>query len=61
MNIKELQQAVALLSPDELAEFAQWFDSFWEAEWDRQIEAEMTAKGSDVVEESLDSIFGENR
>lgn len=46
MSIKELEQAVTQLPPEELARFAAWFDAWreqeWEA-WDRQIEADVQA------------------
>jgi hypothetical protein len=43
MTVQELEKAVAKLSPKELAEFREWFYSFEEDEWDRQIarDAEM--------------------
>lgn len=37
MTVKELEKAVAKLSPEELAEFRAWFLAFEEDEWDRQI------------------------
>jgi hypothetical protein len=37
MTVNELEQAVARMSPAELAEFAAWFDRFYSQAWDRQI------------------------
>jgi hypothetical protein len=37
MTVKELERAVAGLSPEELAEFREWFHAFEQDEWDRQI------------------------
>jgi hypothetical protein len=37
MTVQELEKAVAKLSPEELAEFRDWFHAFEEDEWDRQI------------------------
>jgi hypothetical protein len=37
MTVKELERAVARLSPDELAEFREWFHAFEQDEWDHQI------------------------
>lgn len=37
MTIKELEKAVAKLSPEELAEFREWFLAFEEDAWDCQI------------------------
>ena len=44
MTVKELEKAVAGLSPEELAEFRAWFQTFDMDRWDRQI-AEDTAAG----------------
>jgi len=37
MTVKELEKAVAQLSPEELAEFRAWFQDYDMDEWDRQI------------------------
>ena len=37
MTVKELEKAVANLSPHELAEFRAWFQDYDMDEWDRQI------------------------
>jgi hypothetical protein len=37
MTVKELEKAVAKLSPEELAEFRDWFHRFDMDEWDRRI------------------------
>jgi hypothetical protein len=37
MTVKELEKAVAQLSPEELAEFREWFQEYDMDEWDRQI------------------------
>jgi hypothetical protein len=37
MTVQELEKAVAKLSPEELAEFREWFHAFEQDEWDRQI------------------------
>ena len=47
MSIKELEQAVVELSPDELIRFSAWFDMYRHQQendaWDRQIEADAKA------------------
>lgn len=43
MTVKELEKAVAGLSPEELAEFRAWFQRFDMDEWDRQIADDVTA------------------
>lgn len=37
MTVQELEKAIAKLSPEELAEFGDWFHRFDMDEWDRQI------------------------
>jgi hypothetical protein len=43
MTVKELEKAVAKLSPEELAEFRDWFRAFDEDDWDRQIARDVEA------------------
>jgi len=38
MSITEIEQAIAELSPEELARFRQWFDEYYARVWDKQIE-----------------------
>jgi len=49
MTLAKLQQQVAQLSPENLAEFRQWFIRFDGDHWDRQIER-------DASEGKLDSL-----
>jgi hypothetical protein len=49
MTIQTLEQAVATLSPDELAEFRRWFAEFDAAHWDAQIEADAAAGKFDAM------------
>lgn len=37
MTVKELEKAIAGLTPEELAEFRAWFQQFDTDAWDRQI------------------------
>jgi hypothetical protein len=37
-NVKEIESAVELLPPTQLAEFRRWFAEFDASGWDRQIE-----------------------
>jgi hypothetical protein len=43
MTVKELEKAVARLTPEELAEFRAWFQRFDMDEWDRQIAEDVEA------------------
>jgi len=38
LSVKEIQKAVASLSPQELARFRRWFEAFDAQRWDEQIE-----------------------
>jgi hypothetical protein len=40
MSITEIEQAIAELSPEELARFREWFDEYYADVWDKQIEAD---------------------
>jgi putative addiction module component (TIGR02574 family) len=43
MGLEEIKTAVAQLSPDELAAFYQWFETFFDDYWQRHIEADIQA------------------
>ena len=42
-NVKQIEDAVRALPPDELAEFRTWFHDFDADLWDRQIERDAEA------------------
>lgn len=50
-TVKELEKAITGLSPEQLAEFRAWFDSFDAARWDRQIEEDVQSGKLDHVAE----------
>jgi hypothetical protein len=50
MNVKEIEIAVTKLSPNNLNEFASWFENYQETLWDKQIE-------NDVKAGKLDSLL----
>jgi len=53
MTVKELQEAVAILSPEELAEFRNWFVEYDWDEWDKQIARDVEAGKLDrLIEEA---------
>lgn len=43
MTLKQLEETVAHLPPDELARFREWFLEFDSEHWDRKIDADVTA------------------
>jgi len=53
-TIKELEEAVRRLSPEERAAFRAWYAEFDAAEWDREI-------GADVAAGRLDWLVAEAR
>lgn len=53
VTIKELEKAVTDLSPDKLAEFRAWFESFDAAQWDKQFEEDVKSGKLDRVAASL--------
>jgi len=53
-TIREIENAVRRLSPDELVAFRQWFAEFDAGRWDRQFEEDAAAGRLDkLVEEAL--------
>jgi hypothetical protein len=61
MGVKELERAVSELSPQELAEFAAWFEEFAADQWDRQIEADVVAGKLDQLAQKVDDDFEAGR
>jgi hypothetical protein len=50
-TVKELEKAVTGLSPEQLAEFRAWFESFDAERWDRQLEEDAKSGKLDRVAE----------
>ncbi len=48
-TVKEIEQAVAHLSTDQLAEFRAWYEQFDADVWDRQIEEDIAAGKLDAL------------
>ena len=60
MTVREIQSAVAHLSPGELREFRQWFEDFEAAVWDRQLEQDVQAGRLDALAaEALEALDGD--
>lgn len=61
MSLKELENAVAQLSPGELDAFSQWFEEFLADAWDRQIEQDAQAGRLDNAVQQADDDFESGR
>lgn len=61
MSVKELQDSVSQLSPDELTTFSAWFEEFLADQWDRRIEADILAGGLDPAGRRADEDFEAGR
>ncbi|PON12219.1 hypothetical protein C2W62_40760 [Candidatus Entotheonella serta] len=48
-TVKEIEQAVAELNKDQLAEFCAWYEKFDSEAWDRQIEEDVAAGKLDTL------------
>ncbi len=57
MSVQEIEAAVAELSPDELAHFAQWFEQYRADAWDQQIESDVAAGRLDALARQADDDF----
>lgn len=61
MSIPEIKTAVMQLSPNELAEFVQWFDDYQASVWDKQIEADLKAGKLDHLINQAEQAFKEGQ
>jgi len=50
-KVKDLEQQVQALSPEELAQFREWFLEFDWAVWDRELERDVRAGKLDAMAE----------
>jgi hypothetical protein len=48
-TVKEIEQAIAQLPKDQLAEFRAWYEQFDAEVWDRQIEEDIAAGKLDAL------------
>jgi hypothetical protein len=56
-SMRDIEQAIRQLSPDELARFREWFAEYDAARWDRQIEEDVASGKLDALaEEALDDL-----
>ena len=49
MTVTEIELAITRLTPDDLAELMQWFQSHYAEVWDRQIEKDLDAGRLDAL------------
>jgi hypothetical protein len=55
MSITEIEQAIAELSPEELARFREWFEEFDARVWDEQIQNDAkTGKLDEIADKAID-------
>ncbi len=57
MSIHEIEQAIAELSPDELARFREWFEEFDAQVWDEQFERDAKSGKLDKLADKAKSDF----
>jgi hypothetical protein len=57
MNTQELISTVSKLSPDQLFQFAEWFEEFMADQWDKKIENDIVSGRLDTLGEYADSEF----
>lgn len=61
MSAVELELAVRNLPPSELAVFAEWFEQYIADQWDKNIEADISAGKLDHLAEKADRDFEARR
>ena len=57
MLLKQIEEQVTQLSPEELKQFSAWFDEYMSDEWDRQIERDEASGKFDKIIKHLDANF----
>jgi hypothetical protein len=57
MSIAEIEQAIAELSPEELARFREWFDEYYAQVWDEQIERDAKSGRLDRIISEVDEEY----
>jgi len=57
MNVKDIEQAITQLSPEELAELSVWFADYQATVWDEQIEQDLDAGRLDALLEKIDEEY----
>lgn len=57
MSVKEVETAIAQLSPKELAELMAWLEEYHAQMWDRQIEEDLEAGRLDALLAEVDKEY----
>lgn len=57
MLLKQLEEQVTQLAPEELKQFSAWFEEYMSDGWDRQIERDVAAGKFDKIIKQLDANF----
>jgi hypothetical protein len=57
MDIKEIESAIAQLTPSDLAELAKWFEEFQAQVWDEQLEQDVKAGRLDALLKEVEQDF----
>jgi hypothetical protein len=57
MSVKEVEIAIAQLSPKELAELMAWLEEYHAQMWDKQIEEDLEADRLDAVLAEVDKEY----
>ncbi len=57
MLLKQLEEQITQLDPEELKQFSAWFEEYMSDEWDRQIERDEAAGKFDKIIKQLDANF----
>ncbi len=61
MSVKEIEQAVATLPPEELSAFSTWFEEFLADQWDKRFEADVASGKLDHLADKADKDFEAGR
>ena len=57
MSVKEIEEAITRLSPEELAELSVWLADYQAQVWDEQIERDLEAGRLDALLEQVDAEY----
>lgn len=57
MSVKEIENAITRLSPEELAELSAWLADYQAKVWDEQIERDLEAGRLDALLEEVDEEY----
>ena len=57
MSVKEIENAITQLSPEELAELSAWLADYQATVWDEQMERDLDAGRLDALLEEVDEAY----